>query len=196
MARAFTYSIPWEVVMRSLASRAGTIIGLGVFCSAAISGCSSSTSGAAPMANVPVAGSQSTARTPANARQASLFPSLAAPRPPASRGRGWLSGDAKAGKNVVYSGDYGNSLINIYPIKGNESGADRPDHERHSKPSSAGSLTTSSRSLYVHQRGLPPPTAAHLSHSDSRLVPMERFTSPTSETTPSPNIRPARRTHR
>jgi len=113
--------------------RAGALSGLGALFVAALSGCASSglSSPAAtqPLANAPLANAQSATHGAITAAQLSLSRTLWAPQIPASRGPGWLSGDAKAGKNVVYSGDFENSKINIYPIKGHN-------------PAPIGSITT------------------------------------------------------
>jgi hypothetical protein len=98
----------------SFACRAATISIFGIF-GALVAGCSSSGVPAANLAGNPASNlasnSASDFRTLANGH------GVVARRPEAKTG-GWLSPDAKKGKNLIYWGDYDNGTITIYSSKG------------------------------------------------------------------------------
>ncbi len=94
----------------SFASRAATISIFGIL-GALAAGCSNSGVPTANLAGNPASYSASAFRALANGH------GLGASRPQAKTG-GWLSPDAKKGKNLIYWGDYNNNTITIYSSKG------------------------------------------------------------------------------
>jgi hypothetical protein len=94
----------------SFACRAATISIFGIL-GALAAGCSNSGVPTANLAGSSASYSASAFRALANGH------GLGASRPQAKTG-GWLSPDAKKGKNLIYWGDYNNNTITIYSSKG------------------------------------------------------------------------------
>jgi len=96
------------------------VLGFAALCAAGLSACSSG-GGTLPGGAPAGTSTQSAALSAGPLEMRRLATALDLPlliAPPSRGSRDWLTGDAKTGRNVVYSGDFVNSKVEIYPLKG------------------------------------------------------------------------------